>query len=343
MIIPNKLKPQDTVATVSISFGTANIFPNRYTAGINELKKKFNVSVKEMPNSLKSHQWLQDHPEARAQDLINAFEDENVKAIICNIGGNDSVRIIPYLNDDVIKNNPKIFLGYSDATAIHVHLYKLGITSYYGPTVMAGFAENGGMQKYSYECLKQMICEEGAAKFYPNKEGWTNEFLDWGKPENQLIKRKLNTECKPRLLHGSKNVSGHLIGGCMESLELLKGTPFFFRPNDFNGAILFLELSDINLGSNYFMKCLRNYGLMGVFDKISALIIGRPGEFFDDMSRLDAFDEYTKRVVSTEFNHPELPVISRMDFGHTEPMMTLPYGQIAKLDINDLSLEFENK
>lgn len=343
MIIPNKLKSQDTVATVSISFGTANIFPSRYNAGINELKHKFGVKVKEMPNSLRPHQWLQDHPEARAQDIMKAFEDSEVKAVICNIGGNDSVRIIRYLNEDIIKNNPKIFLGYSDATAIHVYLYKLGITSYYGPTIMAGFAENGGMQKYSYECLKQMICEEGKVKLYPNKDGWTNEFLDWGKPDNQFIKRKLIKGCEPKLLQGNKNVSGHLIGGCMESLELLKGTPFFFRLEDFKDAILFLELSDINLGCNYFMKCLRNYGLMGVFDQIRALIIGRPGEFFDDMSKLDAFDEYAKRVVSVEFNHPELPIVSRMDFGHTEPMMTLPYGQVAKLDINDLSLEFENK
>lgn len=340
MIIPDKLKKGDKVATISISFGTATVFPKRYKAGIEELKRKFDVEVEELPNSLKPHTWLQDHPEGRAEDFMTAIEDKDIKAIICNIGGNDSVRFLKYLDVEKIKHNPKIFLGYSDATAVHVFLYKLGITSYYGPTIMAGFAENGGMQSYSYDCLKKMICDDKCDIIYPNHEGWTNEFLDWGNSDNQKIKRKLNKSCPPKLLQGTKNVRGHLIGGCLESLELLKGTDYFFNKSDFDGAILFLELSDINLGSNYFMKCLRNYGLMGCFDKIKGLMIGRPGEFFDDMSKLDTFDDLTVRVVAKEFGHPELPIISRMDFGHTEPMMTLPYGVNAILNVNDFSLTF---
>jgi muramoyltetrapeptide carboxypeptidase LdcA involved in peptidoglycan recycling len=340
MIIPDKLKRGDKVATISISFGTAAVFPHRYQAGVAELKRKFEVDVVEMPNSLKTHTWLQNNPQERAKDFMQAVEDKSIKAIICNIGGNDSVSILKYLDIEKINQNPKIFLGYSDATAIHVFLYKLGITSYYGPTIMAGFAENGGMQPYSYECLKKMICDEKCEALYPSTDGWTNEFLDWSNPENQSIKRKLHKSCPPKLLQGTGKVTGHLIGGCLESLELLKETDYFFRKSDFDDAILFLELSDINLGCNYFMKCLRNYGLMGCFDKIKALIIGRPGEFFDDITRLDAFDEMTVRVVAKEFGHPEIPIISRMDFGHTEPMMTLPYGVKTTLDTKDLSLKF---
>ena len=108
MIIPNKLKKGDKVATISISFGTASIFPERYKSGIEELKKKFNVEVVEMPNSLKSHAWLQDHPERRAEDFMKAVEDKDIKAIICNIGGNDSVRFLKYLDIEKIKQNPEM-------------------------------------------------------------------------------------------------------------------------------------------------------------------------------------------------------------------------------------------
>ena len=85
MIIPNKLKKGDKVATISISFGTASIFPERYKAGIEELKKKFNVEVVEMPNSLKSHAWLQDNPEGRAEDFMKAVENKafNSTGFLC--------------------------------------------------------------------------------------------------------------------------------------------------------------------------------------------------------------------------------------------------------------------
>lgn len=73
---------------------------------------------------------------------MNAFENPEIKAIVSTIGGEEGIRILPYVDFNVIRNNPKVFLGYSDSTVIHFICQKAGINSFYGPSIMAGFAEN---------------------------------------------------------------------------------------------------------------------------------------------------------------------------------------------------------
>ena len=74
-----------------------------------------------------------------------AFADEAINGIISTIGGEDSIRTLPYLDLDLIQKNPKVFMGFSDTTISHAACFKAGIVSFYGPSFMAGFAENGGM------------------------------------------------------------------------------------------------------------------------------------------------------------------------------------------------------
>jgi muramoyltetrapeptide carboxypeptidase LdcA involved in peptidoglycan recycling len=82
-----------------------------------------------MPNALKGIKYLDEHPEARASDLMDAFRDKEIKAIFSAIGGDDSIRLLPYIDFDVIKNNPKIFTGFSDTTSNHMMMYKAGLVS----------------------------------------------------------------------------------------------------------------------------------------------------------------------------------------------------------------------
>ena len=116
MIIPKKLKKGDVVAIVSLSSGMGGdkIFMHRYELGKKRLEEEFGLKVITMPNALKGSEYLNKHPEARAKDLMDAFTNTNVKAIISMIGGDDTIRLLPYINYKTIKNNPKIFLGYSD-------------------------------------------------------------------------------------------------------------------------------------------------------------------------------------------------------------------------------------
>src|SRR5699024_9237052 len=113
----------------------------RYEQGVQRLETVFGLHVVSMPRSLKGEDYLYEHPEARAADLMEAFQDDSIKGIIANIGGDDSIRLLPYIDFDVIRNNPKIFMGYSDITISHLFCHKAGLSSFYGPAVLTDFAE----------------------------------------------------------------------------------------------------------------------------------------------------------------------------------------------------------
>ncbi len=104
---PRKLQVGDTVAAVTLSWGGPNVFPYRYEAGKMQLEKTFGVKVVEMPHTLSDANWLRENPQARADDLMRAFADPAIDGIISTIGGDDSIRILPYLDLEVIRDTPR--------------------------------------------------------------------------------------------------------------------------------------------------------------------------------------------------------------------------------------------
>ena len=146
---PKRLSSGDRIAVVSPSWGGPGTFPHRYQAGRQQLEEVFGLEVIEMPHALASADFVSAHPELRAADLHQAFADPTISGIFASIGGDDAIRLLPHLNLDLIRQNPKVFLGFSDTTAIHLACLTAGLTSFYGPSIMAGFAENGGMHDYT--------------------------------------------------------------------------------------------------------------------------------------------------------------------------------------------------
>lgn len=111
----------------------------------------------EPPNALKGSDYLYDHPEKRAEDLIWAMKDDNIKGIICNMGGDDSYRVLPFIDVDVIRDNPKVFMGYSDiATWMAVFAYA-GVRGYYGPYVLTPIVQPGSLDSYTLEAIKKTL------------------------------------------------------------------------------------------------------------------------------------------------------------------------------------------
>ena len=106
------------------------------------MQTQFGLHVIEMPHTLAGSQFIYEHPELRAADLMQAFSDPNIKAVFSCIGGNDSLRMLPYIDFGVIRNNPKPFIGYSDTTVTHFFCLKAGVSSLYGPSILAELAEN---------------------------------------------------------------------------------------------------------------------------------------------------------------------------------------------------------
>ena len=128
---PSALKPSDKVAIVSPSSGMPFLFPWVYEQGLERLKQVFQLEPIEYPTARQSPEYLSRNPKARAEDINRAFADPSIKGIIATIGGNDQIRILPYLDKKIIGATPKIFMGYSDCTNLHLFLWNLGIISYY--------------------------------------------------------------------------------------------------------------------------------------------------------------------------------------------------------------------
>jgi muramoyltetrapeptide carboxypeptidase LdcA involved in peptidoglycan recycling len=187
---PKKLNTGDTVATISLSWGGAGDSEKlwRYNQGKERLEKVFGLRVIEMPHTLSGTEYVYNHPEKRAEDLLAAFADPQIKGIFSCIGGEETIRLLPYIDFDVIRANSKIFVGYSDTTVNHFMCLKAGLSSFYGGAVLVDFAENIAMSNYTVEHIKRtLFSAEPLGEILPS-ETWTSQYLPW-KIENKDIAR----------------------------------------------------------------------------------------------------------------------------------------------------------
>ncbi len=332
MIKPKKLNVGDKVATISLSWGGAGDIPNRYIAGKKQLENVFGLKVVETKNALKSSDWIYRNPKARADDLMEALEDNTIKGIISNIGGEDSIRTLPFIDIEIIKRNPKIFIGFSDSTVTHFCFYKAGVTSFYGTSTLVGFAENGGMHQYQIDDIKRTLFSEmEVGKINPNINGWTSQRLEWNEPQNQTIKRRLEDSNGWRFLQGNGKVTGELLGGCLDVLEFLKDTEYWINPIEWTNKIMFLETSEMKMKPDNFKWIIRNYAASGILKNINGLIVARP---FDNLYWKE-YDDILIQIINQEEGLTDLPIITGMDFGHTCPTFTLPLGVKSEIDIEN--------
>ncbi|MEN1969552.1 S66 peptidase family protein [Lentibacillus sp. N15] len=330
LIKPNKLQPGDKVATVSPSGGEAGDQDTRwrYEQGGHRLETVFGLQVVPMPNSLKGSDFLYANPQARAQDLMTAFRDEDIKAIIANVGGDDSIRLLPYIDFDVISQNPKIFMGYSDITVSHLFCLKAGISSFYGPAILTDFARNVKMDAYTVEMVQRALFSNEPIGKIQAPDKWASVILKWDemhKKESQTMYPNSGYE----VLQGSSTVQGRLIGGCLEVLEMVKGTQLWPSDEYWDNAILFLEPAD-KAEPDALKSWLRNYGAQGILQKANGLIFGKP----NDEAYYNEYKEVIRQVLS-EYHAEDLPVLYNLNFSHTEPRFLLPYGALAEINCDE--------
>lgn len=318
----------DKVATVSLSWGGAGDRDvlYRYHVGKERLEKQFGLQVVEMPHTLSGSSYLYAHPEKRAEDLMQAFGDPTIKAIFTCIGGNESIRLLPYIDFSLIASNPKIVLGYSDSTIAHLFCLKAGISSFYGPSILAEFAENVEIFPYTASYVKQVLFTPSPIGLITPPIQWTSEYLAWNE-ENQNRAKTMQDHEGYIFLQGEGVVQGRLIGGCMEVLEMAKGTTLWPDESLFSGSILFFETSEEVPSPASFTSYLRSYGTLQILQKVSAIIFGKPyqGRYYDEYV-------HAIRQVLAELDLSNLVVVTNMAFGHNEPMCILPYGAMAELD-----------
>lgn len=329
MIRPPRLREGDLVAVLSPSWGGPALYPAVFELGLRNLSELFGVRVREYPTT----RMADASPEARAADLNAAFADPEVRAVFASIGGDDSIRLLPYLDLDLVRANPKIVMGFSDtATILTLLNHKTGLVTFNGPSVMAGFAQSANQEPAFAAHVRQILTQPSPTFEYRAFERWTDESIPWGTLEGD---RGAVVGLRPhegwRWLQGSGQGRGRLFGGCLEVLAWLRGTPFWPTLDFWAGRVLFLETSEDKPTPEQIGYELRSLGAGGVLDRLEGLLFGRSRAYSD----AEKERSYATMVsVAREYGRPDLPIVANLDFGHTDPQWVIPLGVQMEIDFD---------
>jgi len=243
--------------------------------------------------------YLAGTDEERIFDLNRALRDDSIDAIWCVRGGYGAMRLLPHVDYDALRDNPRPFIGFSDITAFHAAIWKeCGIVSFHGPTA------RGDLSDFSRHSLVKAVVDQTSC---------------------------CGTAPGGRVLRAGK-AKGRLAGGNLALVSSLMGTPWSV---DFDGAILVLE--DIDEAVYRVDRMMRQLLLAGALSKCAALVTGDfhppAGETYDEKNRL--LDD----VIAEAADEAGIPCLAGAPFGHIDEQWTIPIGATAKLDTATMSLE----
>lgn len=335
---PTRLKSGDKVAIVSPSAGLPYMFPWVYEQGLQRISEVFHLRPVEYPTARQSPEYLSKNPEARAEDINAAFADPSIKAIIATIGGNDQIRILPYLNKDIIAANPKIFMGYSDCTNLHLFLWNLGIISYYGGAVMTQFAMGGGMHEYTINSIKRALFNPSMGEVRAAPE-WSDADLDWAEPSNLHKKRPMYSSKGWEWYNNhNKVIQGQLWGGCLEVLDFHLSVKHYLPTfEQLDRKILFIETSEEMPSEGRVYCFIAALAELGLLQRFQAILIGYPKAQYCGTyppEGRDAFILSQKNAIKNALKDysSNILVIFDMNFGHTDPQIIIPNGGFTSID-----------
>ncbi len=330
-IKPPRPRAGAAAAALSPSWAGPASFPAVLEAGLKVLRG-FGFRIKEFPTTRQTAVYLDQHPEERARDLNAAFADPEVELIVASVGGSDAIRLLPFIDLDLVKKNPKPVLGYSDATAYLTWLNLNGLVTYYANGVMSGFAQ---LESFPEALKWHRAWFDGENPPLEPFPYWTHGYRDWASSANQV--KETHTNEGFHWLQGTTATRGRLWGGCFEVLEMLKGTRYWPGEEFWAGRVLFLETSEEKPLPRQVMYWLRNYGAQGVFKQASALWFGRAKDY--TAAENAELRRVVKGVVAEEWGGT-LPIVMDLDFGHTDPRWVLPLGVEVLTDPVKHRLEF---
>lgn len=322
-IIPQKLQKGDKIMIIAPSRSLKLIGADcRQIA--EERFRQLGLELVFAPNTTdeNSDRTVSTSVENRVSDLMTAFADKSVKGIFTVIGGFNSNQLIRHLDYDLIRRNPKIFMGFSDITALHTAIYaQTGLVTYYGPHY-----SSIGMLKgceYTLANMVKMLFENGEKELLPSPE-WSDDlwFLD---QENRNF---INNDGWWQINDG--HAQGTILGGNLCTFILHLGTPY--RPKFANDTILFIE-DDCESHLLNFERNLQAIINQDDFKNVKGLVIGR----FQKDSKVSRED--LEFIIKNKPELQNMPVIANIDMGHTTPIATIPLGGKARIDNGRIFIE----
>ncbi len=311
-IIPTALENGDTIGIISPA---SAIFESEPYEVAKETFEAMGLKVKFGNFTKSKYGHLAGTDEERARELMEMFTDKEVKAIIALRGGAGSSRILDKLDYNTIKKNPKIFIGYSDITALHLAIYKkTGLVTYHGPVAVSTW------NPFAYTHLKKLLFEKEAVLYEnPSEKG----------SELAQTKNRIRT-----ITPGT--AKGELLGGNLSVLTSLMGTEYF--PEKWKNKILYLE----DIGEKIYAvdRMMSQLKLGGVLDQLSGFVFGKcsdcspGGSGYGSLTMEEVIDHYVQPL--------GIPAYTGAMIGHIDDNATIPNGIKAEINANKGSIQLLN-
>jgi muramoyltetrapeptide carboxypeptidase len=312
LLKPRALKPGDTIGLITPATYVSD--PDRLEM-VQETARFFGLVPKLSGNVRKRAGYLGGTIEERLQDLHSMWSDPAVSGIFAIRGGYGSGQLLDRIDYDLIRRNPKIFLGYSDITALHLAIHKrTGLVTFHGPVMTSAFTP------FTQDYFRKALFEPKPIGVVTNPS-----------ESNALRPRHRLRAIRPG------RASGRLIGGNLSLIAMTMGTSFEI---DTRGAILFIE--DIGEEPYSLDRMLTQLRLAGKLQQASAIIWGEcadcaPRDFKPGFESTFSTAEVANQILGTL----DIPVLSGLVIGHTDDQVTLPYGVMATLDADKHTLTIE--
>lgn len=330
----------DKVAILSPSFAAPGKWLHVYELGLKRIREVFELEPVEFPTTSK----IGASKEERAKDLIDAFENKEIKAVIASLGGNDQVTYVKNLPSEPFVNNPKPFFGFSDNTHFMNHLWLNGVPSYYGGAVLTQFAMQGEMDEFTVNYLKKALFEEGEFELNSSKK-YNDIGLNWNDPET-LKARRTYEDNDGWFWDGAQSAEAITWGGCLESIdELLRHGIDIPTLEQFEDIVLFAETSEEIPSHEYVRRVFRALGERGILARVKGVLIGRPKAWeFDKPNIAEEKVRYRENQRNTILEtvrvyNESIPIVQNLDFGHSDPQICLPMGMTTKIDVDSKTIK----
>lgn len=330
-MIPKFLNDNPTISIVAPSFGCSNRkYKTRLIKSIENFKKE-NANVIVGKNSFVNKGMAASaSPKERANEIMDAF-NSNADVIISAGGGEVMSQILEYIDFDVIKNNPKWFVGFSDNTNLtYTIAINTDIETIYGPCAPSFYN-----YPFEYETKDTWDMLKGKNVFYGYKK-WQYNY-----DKKILSSYKFDMETKIQKYNYNGSFEGRLIGGCLDCLQCICGTKAdntlnYIEKHKDEGIIFFLEACDFN--SVGIIRALTQLKNAGWFKYIKGFIIGRTKNYYDK-----SFGITPKKAYLSVLKELNVPMLLDIDLGHLDPSMPIRCGSYAKIEYINKNIKIEYK
>jgi len=334
LVVPPKVSAGDRVAVLSMAFAAPAHFPAIHEMAMQRLRDEIGLVPVEYPTTRRADASLPD----RAADLMAAFADPSIGAVLATIGGDDQIELLPFLDPAVVRQHPKAFIGYSDNTNLLNWLWNLGVAGYHGGSTMVHLGRGGGLHPVSTSSLRAALMTGGDLELHP-VEVFSEDVLDWNDPSS--LDREAPTIAAPGWSWHQPDtvVTAPTWGGNLEILHWNLAADRWIRPvDDYGGCILLLETSEEMPSGEDVFRMLRNMGERGLLAQFPAIVVGTAkasglGQPASPQQR-DTYRSEQRAAVHKALQryHPGAMVVFDVDIGHTDPQWVLPYGGTMTID-----------